>query len=101
MSDVVRKDDRDDSIPAFCRRRRIGISTYYKMRKDGHGPRELRIPGSSIVRITPQAEADWIAKMEQTPRSEKLAARAAKAGKAAVASSRHPSRRKRVDAAEG
>jgi hypothetical protein len=52
-------DDNDRSIRGFCGRKQIALSSYYKMRAKGLGPRELRIPDTSIVRITPEAEADW------------------------------------------
>jgi hypothetical protein len=88
--------DADRSIPAFCRRKGISHSTYYKMRAKGHAPRELRIPGSSIVRITPEAEADWEREMEKTPISERLIKRATKAGMLAVESPRHPRSKQRA-----
>jgi hypothetical protein len=93
--------DADRSIPAFCRRKDISHSTYYKMRAAGHGPRELRIPGSSIIRITPEAERAWEELMQQTPPSETLVERATKAGRLAVASPRHPSKHRRKGTRRG
>jgi hypothetical protein len=88
--------DDDRSIRGFCGRKQIALSTYYKMRKAGHGPRELRPPGTSIVRITAQAESDWDRQMEQTPISDGLAERARKAGKAGAASPKHISKTRRT-----
>ncbi|QIA23279.1 helix-turn-helix domain-containing protein [Mesorhizobium sp. AA22] len=51
------------SIPEFCRRFRISTPTYYKMRAEGCGPRELRMAGQ-VVRIRPEAIRDWIADRE-------------------------------------
>jgi hypothetical protein len=87
--------DIDRTIPAFCRRHNFGHSTYYRMRAAGHGPRELRIPGSSIIRITPEAEREWEERMQQTPVNNKLIRRATKAGRLAVESPRHPSNMRR------
>jgi hypothetical protein len=89
--------DDDRSIRGFCHRKNFAISTYFKLRAKGLGPRELRPPGTSIVRITPEAEADWDRQMEQTPIPNRLAERARKAGKAGAASPKHISKtRKRT-----
>jgi hypothetical protein len=91
------------TIPEFCELEHISQATYHKMRKGGYGPRETRIPFTTLVRITPAARAEWHERMDQmerspTPKAKKfrdsIAARAKKAGKAAVASPKHPSRRK-------
>jgi hypothetical protein len=91
-------DDNDRSIRGFCGRKQIALSSYYKMRNAGHGPREQRIPDTSIVRITPEAEADWDRAMEQTPPSDWLTERARKAGKAGAESPRHISKQRRKSA---
>jgi hypothetical protein len=45
------------TVDEFCRDNRISRSFYYKMRKAGIGPDEMRY--GSIVRITHAAEARW------------------------------------------
>jgi hypothetical protein len=49
--------DRSLTIPEFCAAEQISESSYYKMKAQGLGPRELRV--NSVVRITPQARLDW------------------------------------------
>lgn len=44
-------------IPSFCERHRIGKSHYFNMRRDGLGPREMRVGGR--VLISKEAAADW------------------------------------------
>ncbi|RWD88635.1 hypothetical protein [Mesorhizobium sp.] len=51
------------SITEFCRRFGISTPTYFKMRAEGRGPREVRMAGS-VVRITPEAIRDWLADAE-------------------------------------
>jgi len=50
------------SIPEFCRRNGISRGSYFTLREMGNAPRELRPTGKTkgIVRISAQAEADWI-----------------------------------------
>jgi hypothetical protein len=45
------------TIDEFCEAERISRAKYFKLRKDGRGPAELRL--DSVVRITPQAHAAW------------------------------------------
>lgn len=54
------------TIPALCRYIGISTPTYYKMRAEGRGPREMRMSGS-VVRISADAARDWIRKMETEP----------------------------------
>jgi hypothetical protein len=49
-------------IDAFCRRHEFGRTTYFAMRKAGLGPKEIRI--GRVVRISTQAEAEWIERMQ-------------------------------------
>jgi hypothetical protein len=45
------------SIAEFCLRHRISSPLYFKMRKAGRGPREIRI-GKKIL-ISKESAADW------------------------------------------
>jgi len=69
------------TIPSFCESNAISESLYFALKRRGLQPREMEIDG--IIRITPQAEADWRAEREiataakrqhQRERSEALTA---------------------------
>lgn len=51
-------------IPEFCKAHGISLSSYYEMKRNGLGPREMRI-GSAGVRISQEAAADWRRRMEE------------------------------------
>src|SRR3954467_6306098 len=96
-------DDRTLTIREFCFAENISPAVYYKRRKLGLGPREMRFPGSSMVRITAEARREWKARMEAVNRDqqEKLAAerearvgRAVRAGSIAAQSPAHVSRQR-------
>ena len=91
------------SIREFCLAESLSPASYYKIRRQGFGPRELRLPGSSIVRVTADARREWQQRMatmneEQAARlkveREERAARQSLAGKRGAASPLHHSRRK-------
>ena len=50
------------TIDDFCRRHQISRSTYYNMRAAGLAPREFII--GKLVRISAEAEAAWVRKLE-------------------------------------
>ena len=50
------------TISEFCIRHRLGRTTYFKMRKAGVGPKELR--HGSVVRITADSEREWLERMQ-------------------------------------
>lgn len=54
-----RKRQPDDvhSIESFCRSNGISITTYFVLKRQGKGPREMKV-GKRIL-ITPEAEQDW------------------------------------------
>ena len=54
---------RDLTIPKFCRKHRIGRSTYYDLQARGLGPKLTRI-GDRGVRISPEADQEWVEKMQ-------------------------------------
>jgi hypothetical protein len=87
MTDITSARIADDSpftVIEFCRRNRLSVSSYYELRKDGKGPREMRV--LSKVLISPAAEADWrIARETPDPTDtatiERLHVRGRKAGR--------------------
>jgi hypothetical protein len=64
------------NIPSFCLNNDICESTYFSLKRQGRGPREIKINGRIL--ITEQAEADWRAAME----AETMAAASRKAAPA-------------------
>ena len=50
------------SISDFCRAHGISRSHYFNLKKDGRGPREMRV-GTRVL-ISREAAADWRAKCE-------------------------------------
>jgi hypothetical protein len=73
------------------------------MKRLGVGPREERVPGTTIIRITPEARRAWhaqLAEMRQSREAEleerRRSAHATQAGKIAAASPLHVSKRNTV-----
>src|SRR6266436_296304 len=94
--------ERSSSINDFCKRHRISRGKYFAMRKAGLGPVEMRL-GPNLVRISAAADLAWqharmnptgseLAEIEQGKAD--LAARGSKAGRNAVKSPRHISKRR-------
>lgn len=54
------------TIETFCERNEISRSFYYKMKRLGIGPDEMRY--GEIVRITYKAEAAWLKRGERRAR---------------------------------
>ena len=54
--------ERDPSIYGFCARQKISRSAYYKLAAVGDGPREYRV--GKLVRISAEAEAEWVRRRE-------------------------------------
>jgi hypothetical protein len=52
------------SIKEFCAAHGISASTFYEAKREGWGPREMRV-GASGVRISREAAADWRREMER------------------------------------
>jgi hypothetical protein len=85
----------------FCALERMSLSTYAKLRRLGQGPDEVRFPGMAFTRITPQARAEWHARIEEWRESkaaelekERRSAIAKRAGDLAAKSKAHISKRK-------
>ena len=90
-------------IPVFCERNGISLAVYYRLQREGRGPRTMRL-GNSTIRITRQAELDWqrdrempedaearLIKREQEAKRRRTIA----AGKRSAASPKHISKRKK------
>ena len=66
---MARKRKRSDNpsdlytIEDFCERNRISEAMYFKLKRQGHAPREMKL-GKKIL-ITPEAEADWRREREE------------------------------------
>ena len=50
------------SLAEFLQRNNISAATYYKMKRRGLAPREVRF--GTVVRISADAEREWIRKLE-------------------------------------
>ena len=50
------------SVDEFCADHRISRAFYYKLRREGRGPREMRV-GSRVI-VSDEAAADWRRSME-------------------------------------
>jgi hypothetical protein len=57
---------RDPTIDGFCRRQKICRASYYNLKKTGKGPREYYV--GRLVRISPEAEAEWVREGEAAER---------------------------------
>ena len=89
------------TIKEFCALENISLATYHKIRNKGHGPRETRVPGMAIVRITLEARREWHERLKRLSDSAEVAkdrralsVHGKRAGRAAAASPRHIARRK-------
>jgi hypothetical protein len=60
----------DKTVAEWCKARHLSRSTYHKLKNLGRGPKELEIPGTRIKRITPEADAEWEARMTELAKSE-------------------------------
>jgi hypothetical protein len=93
-------DTRSKTIAEFCKSKRISRASLYKLVSLGLGPTMFAIPGTRIMRITAQADAEWERRMAELAQSqaaqlerERRHALAVTAGQAAAASPLHISKR--------
>jgi hypothetical protein len=82
----------------LCEAERISLASYYQMKKRGHAPVETRVPGSSLIRISPAARRQWHERLAALAQSdaarleaERKRAQTIEAGKAAARSPKHVS----------
>jgi hypothetical protein len=47
------------TVSEFCLAHRMGLNTYYKIRKAKKGPDEMHLPGTKKVLITKESAARW------------------------------------------
>jgi hypothetical protein len=89
------------TIAEFCWRQKISVPSYYQLKKRGLGPVEMRF--GNVVRITPEAEADWRAARENpvgaeaednAARAANLKARGQHAAKVSISSPNHIANRR-------
>jgi hypothetical protein len=66
------------TVSEFCKLNNISKFSYFKMRKLGQGPVEMRPAGMSLVRITPQAHEEWRKRMEQLATTKEVKLEAAR-----------------------
>ncbi|HEY1877357.1 MAG TPA: hypothetical protein VGG66_07785 [Rhizomicrobium sp.] len=101
---AVPVEQRDWTPQEWRARKRISKSTHLKLKKAGLAPEEevVDLPGFNLVRITPQARADWdrkIAELRQSKEAEleraRRQAQLEEAGRTAAASPRHVSKRQK------
>jgi hypothetical protein len=90
------------TVAEFCKLEHISLATYYKMKRAGFAPDEIRIPNANVVRITQAARATWQRRMQQQQHSRAAKVEAKRrqqqtsaAGKLAAQSPRHVQRRRR------
>jgi hypothetical protein len=67
---------------SFCRSNAISEALYYKLKREGKGPREIEFDGRII--ITPEAEADWRREREAETAKERAEKQAKAAAEAAA-----------------
>jgi hypothetical protein len=60
--------------PSFCASNQISESLYFKLKRQGRGPREIELDGRII--ITPEAEADWRREREAETMAKRQQAKA-------------------------
>ena len=53
------------SIPEFCEAHRISEGLYYKLKKQGKGPREMKVGARTL--ITFESAAEWCRTRENQP----------------------------------
>jgi predicted DNA-binding transcriptional regulator AlpA len=56
-------------VPEFCEAHGMSQSAYYELKREGRGPREMRI-GSKGVRISKEAAEEWRRRMEEIAAAE-------------------------------
>ncbi len=89
----------------FCVAENISLSTYAKLRRLGHGPKETHYPGMTLVRISVEARQKWQAEREKWNSTKAASleqarrdAFASAAGRKAAESAKHISKRKKAAA---
>jgi predicted DNA-binding transcriptional regulator AlpA len=94
--------DRLYTTPEACKFAGIGPTLFYKWKKMGRGPREIRL--GTAVRYSKQALLDWVLRLEEytaqlnTEERLKRSRMASEKAKKGTASPKHPCNRKKRSA---
>jgi predicted DNA-binding transcriptional regulator AlpA len=59
------------SVPEFCQAFRISVPFYYKLRRQGLGPREMKLGSRAVISMA--AANEWITEREGGPKNEQKA----------------------------
>lgn len=101
FNDTTNRGEPSLSVRDFCVLHKIARATYYKMKRAGHGPDELRVPGTYVIRILPESERAWRERMTELSKSDAVALakhrrqqQAVAAANASAESDKHVSRRR-------
>lgn len=70
LTRLVQNDKSSFTIPEWCQRHGLSESMYHKLRREGRGPRTMEV-GPQAVRISLQADADWVAEREAAARADR------------------------------
>lgn len=54
---------RAQSVPEFCQSYNISRSLFYKLIREGHGPRIMKVGRRTL--ITPESSDEWCKRMER------------------------------------
>src|SRR5262245_27826989 len=103
LTDADWSDDGEPSksISEWCTAEGISTATYHKLSRLGGRPRDLRVPGTRVVRVV-ESRRSWHARMQKRAQErtaqleqERRREQASRAGKLAAASPAHICRRRR------
>lgn len=91
--------ERSLTISQFCKLEGISRTSYHKLQRTGLGPTELRAPGMTFVRVTPEARREWHERMATLQKQEcaererqRRSDASRRAGRKAAQSNRHISK---------
>jgi hypothetical protein len=100
-SPAFKEEERSLTVAEFCALERMSPTTYFKLKKAGLGPQEVRFPGMNFIRITAEARREWHSCIEQSRKDQaadlerkRRSAQASRAGKRSAASANHISKQR-------
>jgi len=62
------------SVLQFCQRNNISRRLFFRLQQEGRAPRVMRIRGRKSIRISREAETDWVRAREADRAAERQAA---------------------------
>lgn len=90
------------TIDQFCKIENLSRYSFFRLRQRGLAPRLLHVPGTRILRVTPEARRQWHLRMEALEKEQAAALeqaqrveQARRAGQASARSPLHVSRSRR------